>query len=44
MKERMAYSPKVENASSHLDINFKKSPHKFVVYDSAQRPPEVGTH
>lgn len=44
MKERMAYSPKVQNGSSHLDINFKKSPQKFVVYDSPQTPPQLGTH
>ena len=30
----MAYSPKNQKPSGHLDINFKKSPQKFMLYDS----------
>lgn len=38
MKERTIYSPKNEKQDNNLDINFKKSPQKFILYDSPQPP------
>lgn len=32
MKERYAYSPKDARLIDRYDINFKKSPQKFVMY------------
>lgn len=43
MKERMIYSPKLQK--NQFDLNFKKSPQKFVFYDSPKEPhPLPGTH
>lgn len=36
MKERIIYSPKLQK--NQLDLNFKKSPQKFVYYDSPKEP------
>ena len=41
MKERIIYSPKTQKVTNYFDINFKKSPQKFVTYDSPQTPPQL---
>jgi hypothetical protein len=41
MKERLVYSPKNQRISNQLDINFKKSPQKFVMYEAPQTPPQL---
>ena len=41
MKEHMIYSPKIQKQNSNLDINFKKSPQKFILYDSPPPPSQV---
>lgn len=43
MKDRFAYSPKELKVGERTDINFKKSPYKFVEYDSPLLPHEQTT-
>ena len=40
MKDRFANSPK-ELKVERAEINFKKSPNKFVEYDSPQQPQDL---
>lgn len=44
MKERMIYSPKNQKQDNNLDINFKKSPQKFILYDSPPPPSNIPVH
>jgi hypothetical protein len=41
MKDRMVYSPKPHRPYNQFDINFKKSPQKFMLYDP---PSELKNH
>jgi hypothetical protein len=41
MKDRIAYSPKTKRFTDNFDINFKKSPQKFAIYDQPQPPREI---
>lgn len=38
MKDRIAYSPKTNKFTDNYDINFKKSPQKYAIYDQPQPP------
>lgn len=38
MKDRLGYSPKDNNLFDKYDYNFKKSPHKYALYESPQSP------
>jgi hypothetical protein len=41
MKDRIAFSPKGSRGSDKFEINFKKSPQKYVTYDSPQQPQDL---
>ena len=41
MKERVVHSPKNAKPDNSIDIKFKKSPQKFVMYDSPQPPSQI---
>ena len=38
MKDRLGYSPKDNNLFDKYDLNFKKSPHKYALYESPHQP------
>lgn len=41
MKDRLGYSPKDNNPFDKYDLNFKKSPNKYVLYESPQQPQDL---
>ena len=41
MKERPIHSPKNQKPDNNIDIKFKKSPQKFIMYDSPQPPSQI---
>jgi hypothetical protein len=41
MKERLAYSPKEGKQQDKYEINFKKSPQKYALYDSPHYPQDL---